>query len=195
MSFALPRNLTEFAEARGWTEWIVSLPTTIEALSARWSLEIGQPFQPGGRTAWVAPARRRSYGDVVLKVAHRHYEALDEAKGLGEWDGEGAVRLFAAEDLDRSTTALLLERCRPGTALSRHPGETQDRVIAGLLPLQHLLNCEGRLRADPTALLDRLARMLDLDRHRLEHWLFARCVVESPDRRELMAVARLLAPV
>src|SRR5439155_1399028 len=49
-------------------------------------------------------------------------------------------------------------------------------------PLQHLLNCEQRLRADPRALATRLADLLDLDRDRMVLWLFARCVQESPDR-------------
>src|SRR5262249_33616389 len=41
--------------------------------------------------------------------------------------------------------------------------------------LQHMLNCEERLRADPDALLRRMADLLGLDRDRLRLWLFARC--------------------
>jgi streptomycin 6-kinase len=61
-------------------------------------------------------------------------------------------------------------------------------------PLQHLLNCEQRLRADPRGLLGRLADLLELDRDRLTLWLFARCVQESPDWPILADVARRLAP-
>jgi streptomycin 6-kinase len=132
--FPLPRNLADDAEERGRTEWIATLPATVTALARRWSLEIGDPFQPGGQTAWVAPARSDTLGDVVVKVAARHYEAFDEGRGLREWDGDGAVRLFTSEDVDESTTALLLERCRPGTQLSEQPDPVQDRVIAVLLP-------------------------------------------------------------
>lgn len=133
MVLVLPRNLAEHAGGRGRSQWVASLPAIVDGLRVRWSLEIGEPFQPGGQTSWVAPARHETFGDVVLKVACRHYEALDEAQGLREWDGNGAIRLLLAEDVEESTAALLLERCRPGNALSREPGETQDRVIAGLL--------------------------------------------------------------
>jgi streptomycin 6-kinase len=61
-------------------------------------------------------------------------------------------------------------------------------------PLQHLLNCEQRLRSDPLGLATRLADLLDLDRDRLVLWLFARCVQESPDWPVLAEVALHLAP-
>ena len=99
----------------------------------RWSLTVGEPFQPGGQTAWVAPARRGTDPDLVLKVAWRHPEAAHEAHGLLEWDGDGTVRLDAAEDYDDETVVLLLERCRPGTELSARSEPEQDVVIAGLL--------------------------------------------------------------
>jgi streptomycin 6-kinase len=60
-------------------------------------------------------------------------EADDEAAGLREWDGDGAIRVLADERPTRTTTALLLERCTPGSALSERPEEEQDVVIAGLL--------------------------------------------------------------
>ncbi len=57
-------------------------------------------------------------------------------------------------------------------------------------PLQHLLNCDERLHADPTGLAARLAGLLDLDPVRLRRWLFARCVQESANRPSLADVAR-----
>ena len=114
--------------------WLDGLGPTVDALCERWSLEVGSPFQPGGRTAWVAPARRRDGTDAVLKVAWRHDEALHEADGLQAWRGEGAVHLLDRLDVDAQTTALLLERCNPGTPLSQRPEPEQDEVIAGLLP-------------------------------------------------------------
>jgi streptomycin 6-kinase len=253
-------------------------------LAARWSLDIGEPFLPGGQTAWVAPARTRRGEDLVLKIVRRHVEAEHEAHALREWDGNGAVRLHAAEELD-DTIALLVERCTPGTALATRPEREQDTVIAALLPrlwrepgpghpfrplqemcdqwadefeqkigrgdpalvrdgmalfralpataerhvllctdlhagnvlaagrepwlaidpkpyvgdptydaLQHMLNCERRLLADPRGLARRMAELLDLDGERLVLWLFARCVQESPGRPILSGVARRLAP-
>ena len=61
-------------------------------------------------------------------------------------------------------------------------------------PLQHMLNCEDRLVADPRRFACRLAELLDVDAERLLTWLFARCVQESVDRPVLAHVARQLAP-
>lgn len=61
-------------------------------------------------------------------------------------------------------------------------------------PLQHLLNCPERLAADPRVLAWRMADLLDLDRERVTRWLFARCVQESIDAPELIAVAARLSP-
>jgi streptomycin 6-kinase len=215
-------------------------------------------------------------------------EAEDEAPGLREWDGDGAVRLHASVHFDE-TLALLLERCVPGTTVSALPEIEQDLVIAGLLrrlwrapptahefrplqmmcdmwaneferklaatrvdidpglasegialfralptstdrnvllctdlhadnvlaserqpwlaidpkpfvgdptydALQHILNCDDRLRSDPVGLVQRMAGLLDLDTDRLLLWLFARCIQESADWPSLLDVARAIQP-
>ena len=272
----------------GSGKWLAALPERVRRLEEHWSLTVAAPFQPGGSTAWVAPARGASGADLVLKMAWRHPEAAHEADGLREWDGHGAVRLHAVEDFD-DTVALLLERCVPGVPLSSRPEPEQDTVVAGLLQrlwrepapdhpfrslqvmcdswadgferraaagrggvdaglgregmalfrslpasaaghlllctdlhagnvlsaerepwltidpkpyvgdptydvLQHLLNCEERLVADPRGLARRMADLVGLDHDRLLLWLFARCVQESPDRPRLGEVARRIAP-
>lgn len=128
----MPSNLVSACRG-GRSEWLAGLPKEIEDVADRWSLRLGTPFEPGGVTAWVAPASSTEFGDVVLKVGSRHMEGEDEAAGLREWKGDGAVRVFADEHLSSTTTAMLLERCLPGTTLSQHPEEEQDVVIAGLL--------------------------------------------------------------
>jgi streptomycin 6-kinase len=45
--------------------------------------------------------------------------------------------------------------------------------------LQHLLNCNGSLQADPIGLLTEVADLAGLDAGRVRQWLFARCVQES----------------
>jgi streptomycin 6-kinase len=111
---------------------LAGLPTVVDALRRRWSLALGAPFRPGGQTSWVAPATDSRGRDVVLKVGWRHPEAADEAAGLRAWDGDGAVLLYESWG-DELTSALLLERCAPGTALSCAPEENQNVVIAALL--------------------------------------------------------------
>ena len=289
--FPIPRNLVVAVERRAddrQRAWIASLRETVAELAQRWSLEVGEPFQPGGQAAWVAPARSGTNVDLVLKVGLRHTEAAHEADGLREWDGHGAVRLYATAEFDE-TIGLLVERCSPGTTLAGQPETEQDVVIAALLPrlwrepaaghrfrplqimcdqwadefeqqvaagrgtvdpglaregialfralpttaernvllctdlhaenvlaakrepwlvidpkpyigdptydpLQHFLNCEARLQADPHSLVFHMADLLGLDRERLLLWLFARCVQESPGSPDLAQVARHVAP-
>jgi len=69
----------------------------------------------------------------VVKILWRHPEAEHEADGLSAWDGNGAVRLCAACEVDAETIALLLERCRPGTNLGVLGEPEQDVVVAELL--------------------------------------------------------------
>lgn len=268
--------------------WLASLAARVRHLAQLWSLEVGDPFQPGGQTAWVAPARTSAGADVVLKVGWRHPEAEHEADALHVWNGQGVVRLHAREVLDDSV-ALMLERCAPGATLALQPERVQDVVIASLLKrlwipepvdqpfrrlqemcdawadefeakartrrpnldlglmregielfrslpgsadrtvvlftdlhaenvlaatrepwlaidpkpyvgdptydvLQHLLNCEGRLEADPHGLVQRMAGLLDLDAERIRLWLFARCIQESLEWPNLSDVARRIAP-
>jgi streptomycin 6-kinase len=130
----LPSNLVDSAETNERQKaWIEGLPKTIARLAQRWSVDLAPPFQPGGRTAWVAPAQTADGSDVVVKVAWRHPESQHEADGLREWDGNGAVRLHASVDFD-DTIGLLIERCRPGTTLAEQSEMEQDVVIAALLP-------------------------------------------------------------
>ncbi|MGA3353219.1 MAG: aminoglycoside phosphotransferase family protein [Acidimicrobiales bacterium] len=284
----MPRGLLEVAERDNRQAWMSTLPGLVHDLAAEWSLELGEPFQPGGETAWVAPVEGPSGERLVLKVVWRHPEAEHEADGLAAWAGRGAIRLHASKSFDE-TLVLLVERCSPGTELRSRPEPEQDIVIAGLLrrlwiqpgpayrfrplgrmceqwadgfdtkladhcleldpglvreaiglfrelptsaasevllctdlhagnvlaaerepwlaidpkpyvgdptydPLQHMLNCEQRLRTDPRGLATRMAGLLDLDRDRLLNWLFARCVQFSPSWPFLAEVARAIAP-
>ena len=277
------------SRADGRAAWLEALPAQIEYAATTWGLTVGDPYEPGGQTAWVAPAHSRELGDVVLKVAWSHMEAEDEAAGLREWRGEGAVVVHADERLAPDTKALLLERCTPGTTLAGQPEEEQDVVIAGLLRrlwrrpadattfrplhvmcddwadsferkiargsaavdpglaregaalfrslprdaseemllctdlhaenvlaaqrepwlvidpkpfvgdptydgLQHLLNCEDRLAAEPGRLVTRFADLLGLDAERLLLWLFARCVIESAHWPWAHGMARQIRP-
>ncbi len=266
--------------------WIGRLPQIVAGLAARWDLTLGPPFQPGGECSWTAPASDAGGRDLVLKVGWTHDEGRDEAAGLRVWSGRGTV-LLHADLVDGDTTALLLERARPGAELGRTlPEDEQDRVVAGLLrrlwleppavlpfrplgemcaawaqeheedrrqtldpglaraglelwrslpgtaeaevllltdlhggnvlsaerepwlvidpkpyvgdpaydPLQHMLNCPGRLTADPHALTARMADLCEVNAERLRLWLFARCVVESPWWPDLAPVAVATAP-
>ncbi len=120
-------------EDPAFQEWLAALPETVDAVASEWELDLDDPFEPGGRCAWVAPARNRAGDQLAIKVAWRHWEAEHEADGLRFWDGNGAVRCLAMRELG-DATALLLERCVPGVQLkSALPELEHDVVIAGLL--------------------------------------------------------------
>lgn len=285
---AVPSNLAAAAREEGRTAWLDRLPALIAGTARRWSVEVDAPLEPGGQTAWVAPARDAAGRELVVKIAWPHWEAVHEADGLAAWQGGGTVILHAVEALS-DAAVLLLERCLPGTGLSARPEPEQDQVIAGLLPrlwipppagrhfrplaemcaqwadsfeakltagrvlidrglardgialfrqlpgtaarnvllctdlhaenvlaaerepwlvidpkphvgdptydvLQHMLNCPGRLHADPLGFIRRMAELVEVDAERLRRWLFARCVQESADYPGLGEVAALVAP-
>jgi streptomycin 6-kinase len=60
--------------------------------------------------------------------------------------------------------------------------------------LQHMLNCEDRLAADPGGLATRMAALAGLDAGRARQWLSARSVQESTGSPLMRQVARRLAP-
>jgi streptomycin 6-kinase len=130
----VPSNLRASVSEEPWRrEWLKRLPGQLHRVAARWSLTLGAPYQPGGRCAWVAPARDAAGDELVLKLGWRHYEAEQEADGLRAWNGNGSVLVYAADAWD-DCSALLLERCRPGALLGAiAPEPEQDLVIAALL--------------------------------------------------------------
>jgi streptomycin 6-kinase len=132
--FPMPTNLVESA-ARDLHErrrdWLARLPGIVSDLAARWELRLGEPYQPGGESSWVAPVRTADGGDLTLKVGWRHPESDHEGDGLRVWAGRGTVLLHAEEVVD-DTHALLVEQCRDELLRGR-PEEEQDEVVAGLL--------------------------------------------------------------
>jgi streptomycin 6-kinase len=293
-AFTVPRYLAETAHRdEGVRKWVAGLPSIVADLAGRWSLRVGEPFQPGGQCSWAAPVTGPAGTCLVLKVGYRFPggEERDEAAGLRVWAGNGAVWLQAGAETELAY-ALLIERCLPGTPLGQAlPEPEQDLVVAALLRrlwaqphaaypfrplaqmcaawarefeqdyaaaapadrvdpglaragialfrelpetadsrvllctdlhgenilaaqrapwlvidpkpylgdpaydvLQHMLNCEDRLAADPAGLAARMAGLAGLEAARVRHWLFARSVQESVGSPLLRQVARALAP-
>jgi streptomycin 6-kinase len=102
----------------------------VQECADRWSLQLEVPFEDSS-VAIVFPAVRSDRSLAVLKMQFPHRESEQEAAALRRWDGDGAVRLFNT-DLERH--AMLLERCEPGTHLSRIGPDAALEILAGLLP-------------------------------------------------------------
>nr|AGU11710.1 Aminoglycoside/hydroxyurea antibiotic resistance kinase [uncultured organism] len=129
--FAVPAGLRE--GLRQWPSpdaeaWLTQLPATVQELAERWSLQPGEPYDPGGASAWVAPAVDGTGTPCVLKIGRPHTEARDEAAALEAWAGAGAVRLLKSDP-----AGLLLEECRPGRSLREQPEPEQDVILTQLL--------------------------------------------------------------
>jgi streptomycin 6-kinase len=99
------------------------------AVACDWGLRLGAPYPPGA-AGYVVHAELPDGTPAVLKLQHRHREDEQEADALERWAGDGAVRLLRRDD---ERHALLLERCEPGTPLSRDADDPLG-VLIGLLP-------------------------------------------------------------
>lgn len=125
----LPQSLIDLEKREGCSDWIAALPGLVCELTRNWNLELGDPFA-GSSVSLVLPARRENQ-DLVLKIQWPHRECLHEADALQLWNGNGAVRLL---EHDRSRSAMLLERCCPGTMLADANGTDPVVVLTDLLP-------------------------------------------------------------
>ena len=126
----IPARLHAIRRYDGGAAWLEALPRILRECVERWALTLGEPFGDGN-VSLTAPVVCADGSDAVLKVQFPGREAEHEADALALWDGDGAVRLLAH---DRERSALLLERCVPGTPLSRIDADTALDVLIGLLP-------------------------------------------------------------
>jgi streptomycin 6-kinase len=95
-------------------EWITSLPGIVDEVCRRWRLDLETGTLRNGFNGVVIPVRRRGE-PAVLKLTWPPHRTHDAARALSAWDGEGAVRMLAA---DVDVGALLLERARADLTLS-----------------------------------------------------------------------------
>lgn len=116
--------------------------------------------------------------------------------------GIARAGLFLFRDLARTAdqSVLLLTDLHAGNVLA---AEREPWLVIDPKPyvgdpcydvLQHMLNCQERLAAEPLGFARRMADLAGLDGDRVVQWLFARCVQESPNWPGMADIARELAP-
>jgi streptomycin 6-kinase len=111
-------------------DWLHRLPQLVAECAELWGLEVGPPF-PGSHVSLAAPVSLSDGTRAVLKINVPDAESEHEADALLVWAGRGAV-LLLAHDHDRS--ALLVERCEPGTPLwDVEDEEEANRIAASVL--------------------------------------------------------------
>ncbi|HEX8229626.1 MAG TPA: aminoglycoside phosphotransferase family protein [Chloroflexia bacterium] len=106
-------------------EWLDQLPSLLAYCVQRWSLAVMPPFPLSYN--YVAPAVRSDGTEIVLKVGYPSAELMSEMEALRLYDGHGIAQLL---DFDRGRGILLLERLKPGTALSQMTDDEQATTIA-----------------------------------------------------------------
>lgn len=126
MPLALPRGLEWWREQRGGADWLDRLQRLASECAEEWRLRLGAPFEPA-TVSLVVPATLPDGSEAVLKLAFPEPESARESDALAVWDGRGAVRLLARDEV---RSALLVERCLPGDQLWAESDEARANVIA-----------------------------------------------------------------
>ncbi|MDG4783570.1 aminoglycoside phosphotransferase family protein [Micromonospora sp. WMMD961] len=126
----LPEGLDWVRGSPTGRSWLASLPTWLAECGEQWSLRLGPPFRQA-YASLALPADLPDGTAAVLKLQYPDEDSRHEADALSHWDGDGAIRLLAH---DPGRRALLVERCRPGTALHELPMDRALDVMTGLLP-------------------------------------------------------------
>ena len=103
---------------------------SLREIAEEWDLTLGETYVTGAASETVVRVELADGTPAVLKIGIPHRESEQEADALERWDGDGAVRLLRRDD---ARSALLLERCEPGTFLSAGTDDPLG-VLIGLLP-------------------------------------------------------------
>jgi streptomycin 6-kinase len=117
------------SQPRG-ADWLARLPRLVAECAELWGLEVDAAYA-GSHVSLVAPATLSDGRLAVLKLNFPDAESEHEPDALLHWNGRAAVRLLS---FDRERSALLVERCEPGTALWEVADEEEaNRIAAGVL--------------------------------------------------------------
>jgi streptomycin 6-kinase len=110
--------------------WLERIPDLVAECVEEWRLRLGEPYEAGA-AGYTVRADLPDDTPAVLKLIYPHREAEHEGEALRVWDGDGAVRLLAYDEV---RWAMLIERCDPGTLLAKADPDLALDVLIGLLP-------------------------------------------------------------
>jgi streptomycin 6-kinase len=154
------------------------------------------------RRLWRAPIPPHPFRPLSDMLKHWSDETLAD---VDRWPDEGLVRdglsLFDELSNTASLEVLLATDLHAGNVLEsqREPWLVFDpKPFVGdpaYDAMQHLFNCDLRLRADPDGTVRRIADLLCVDHERVRLWTFARAAAEPRDdwKDNRLALARALS--
>ena len=132
-------------------KWLAALADRVEELTARWGLELGDPFEPGGNCSWVAPGIDGLGRDVVPGDAGAAPVRVRE--GGEHADGSRLARAVGPQQREHAAGGdrqLLHERIR-----------VHSRAVADSAKSGSAADLLDLLRADPAFRSVDLAKLLD----------------------------------
>jgi streptomycin 6-kinase len=106
-------NFNEFTHQDFIPNWLSSLPTIIEALCAKWQIEL----EPTIADTWMTVVlfgTSPALGPVVMKSSPNAVELVAQARAFEIGAGDNVPRLY---DLDLEHGTMVMERILPGTEL------------------------------------------------------------------------------
>jgi streptomycin 6-kinase len=156
------------------------------------------------RRLWRSPSSPHSFRPLSAMTDYWSNETLRQ---MEHWPDTGLVRegLQLLMELPRNATndVLLATDLHAGNVLR---AEREPWLIIDPKPFvgdpaydatQHLLNCRGRLQADPDGTIRRIADLAGVEYERVRLWIFARAAAEPRDdwsHDQLISLARSIAP-
>jgi streptomycin 6-kinase len=156
------------------------------------------------RRLWRRPVSSQSFRPLSMMTARWTEETLARSR---QWPDAGLVQagLDLLQRLSRPAAddVLLATDLHAGNILQaqREPWLVIDpKPFIGdpaFDATQHLLNCIGRLRAEPLSTIQHFAELLEADSERVRLWIFARLAAEPRDdwrNVDFTDVARGVAP-
>ncbi len=105
--------------------WLENLPNLLHSAAEKWDLTLGEPLLLSYN--YVCAAQRADGTEVVLKVGVPDREFLSELTAIRYFNGDGCVRLLAA---DEANYMFLLERLKPGEMLTSLADDEARTLIA-----------------------------------------------------------------
>jgi streptomycin 6-kinase len=110
--------------------WLERVPDFVAQCVEEWDLQLGEPYASGA-AGYAVRAELPDGRPAVLKLIYPDRESEHEADTLALWDGHGAVQLFARDD---DLSAMVIERCEPGTTLAAAGADVALKALIALLP-------------------------------------------------------------
>ncbi|WP_187442127.1 aminoglycoside phosphotransferase family protein [Sutcliffiella horikoshii] len=106
-------------------EWLQNFDSLIHYCEKNWSLKVLPPFELSYN--FVAPAKKRDGGQVVLKLSVPSKEFYSEVDALRYFAGDGMVSII---DIEVDRGILILERLTPGDTLATLEDDIKATQIA-----------------------------------------------------------------